>query len=183
MKKITILKGFQMAINQFPYITLTKELVKVIRFDSSCVYAIGLEDQKDWNKLMGFSYGLLPHYNHEYKEALRPMHYNSVRFGWRYNPETNKIEVGPYYYINGFRCYPENSFHGIYSLDLDKDYLFSIYTHSNTADLIIGYADQPEFYRWKVRANPKKYGWIGPLFFGGNKKAPHTIQVGQERIK
>lgn len=182
MKKITILKGFQTAINQFPYINNTKQLVKKIRFDSSCVYAIGLENQQDWNILMGFSYGLMPYYSQEDKKYIKPSSYNSVNFCWRYNIETNKIEVGPLYLMNGFKCFPQNSFHKIVSLDLDTEYLFSIYTQKNTAELILSYLGEPEFYRWKVRCNPKSYGWIRPMKFG-NKKAPHTIQVEQERIK
>jgi hypothetical protein len=172
MRKITILKGFQKAINQFPYITNTKQLVKQIRFDSSCVYAIGKENQQEWNTLMGFTYGLMP--------TKKP---NSVSFCWRYNPETNKIEVGPLYYLNGFKCVPQNSFHSIYSLDLDKDYLFSIYTHNNLTILMVGAIEEKSDYTWKFRANPKKYGWIKPLCFNSKKKAPHTIQVEQERIR
>lgn len=174
MKTIIIPKGFQMAINQFPFIVKTDKMVKTIRFDSSCIYAIG-EDQSDWNKLFGFSLGLLPH------GFTRSMHYNSIRFGWRYNPDSNKIEVGPYYYVNGLRCYPENSFHKIMSIDIGKDYLFSIYRFDTYAYLILGAVGDETFYKWKISVgNKKKLGFTGPFFFGGNKKAPHKITI-QER--
>jgi hypothetical protein len=66
----------------------TSESYEVI-FDESCRYDLVDEDQEDWNKLTGWSYGL--------------HHQNSVRLGWKYNSKVDKILVCRYIYENGIR--------------------------------------------------------------------------------
>ena len=46
-------------------------------------------NQYDWNKLMGLTSS-----DHQY---------NSIRLGWRYNPDEDAIDLGYYGYLNGVR--------------------------------------------------------------------------------
>jgi hypothetical protein len=66
-----------------------KELKRQATFTDSCRYDIG-DDQSDINKLYGI--GFLPWHRK-----------NSIRFGWRYVKETDKIEILAYWYINSTR--------------------------------------------------------------------------------
>ena len=54
---------------------------RTIKFNGDCRYHIDGEDQWDWSKLYGVFFG------------LRGIHHDSIRFGWRYNPNTQKIEI------------------------------------------------------------------------------------------
>ena len=46
-------------------------------------------NQSDWNKLMGLT--------------TDRIHKNSIRIGWRWNPRTQRVELGFYGYLNGTR--------------------------------------------------------------------------------
>jgi len=174
MRTIIIPKGWHAPINELPTIVKTDWMTKDILFEKSCRYDTGVE-QKDWLKLMGFSIGLLP------QDGKKPMHYNSVRFGWRYNPETDKIEVAPYWYVKGVRHYAETDGLAVASLDVDKVYSFYILKgiegeyylaiKSLSGDLIA---------KWNIDFPMDvyaKYGWSATLWFGGNAPAPHTVKL------
>jgi hypothetical protein len=93
-------KGFHHSIN-LPTPFVRSRMGYAVTFPDSCRYIFpypvgssqkeGLNpDQKDWNKLFGFCFGL-------------NRHRNSVRIGWRYNPIVEQIELGMYSYRDGVR--------------------------------------------------------------------------------
>jgi hypothetical protein len=129
---------------------------------------------------MGFSIGLLP------KDGKKPMHYNSVRFGWRYNPSTDKIEVAPYWYVKGVRHYAETDSLSVCQLDIDKLYSFSINSFEDWYFLAVKTLAGEVIEHWSIDMmlldswlNNKipRYGWSATLWFGGNAPAPHRVQV------
>lgn len=170
MKKI--LKNWHLAINSFTYPLLHGKLMgKFITFTDSCRYDIGKE-QKDWNKLFGFSLGFFP----LYKQYMQ--HENSVRFGWRYNPEKDCIEITPYIYKDGERMYAEKSLFETANLKLNEEYSFTItILPKNCVFIIIGpdvsYLEYIDI-TFKKQSN---FGFHAPLYFGGNDKAPHDIKI------
>lgn len=58
-------------------------------------YDLGDNDQFDWNKLIGISFN-----------PLKPDQ-NAIMIAWRYNLDTNKVAVGPYFNVNSERITPE----------------------------------------------------------------------------
>jgi hypothetical protein len=148
------------------------EIVIQVKFNDSCRYYLGGGDQSDWNKLGGCSWGYFPVVD-QYM-----MHYNSSRFGWRYNPYTFKIEITPYLYNEGVRCYAEEILNiEPWELNIDTTYYLVIkplgkdrvyYQLQNQQKEVLSYyiADQ------KV---PTLSGWVAPGYFGGNKPAPQNI--------
>lgn len=178
MRKIVIPRGLHISINQFSTIVKTDYYVKDVVFDTSCIYTLPKEEVLDWNKLLGFSIGLFP------TDGIRPMHYNSVRFGWRYNIETNMIEVAPYYYIKGVRWYPETDGKFVISLEFNKRYSFGIQAN-NVGGYTLWVCDALSneiIHSWAVAVpQSSKYGWSAPLYFGGNMPAPHEIIVKQAK--
>lgn len=137
------------------------------KFTESCRYDLG-SDQSDINKLFGFGYG----YHHD----------NSDRVGWRYDPDSDQIELLTYVYINGSR----KSKHLVW-LDFDSEVEVTISavldysTGSLTTNIIVkSDSDKVKIIEHKLLkgiAKWFKYSLGG--YFGGNKKAPHTLYIQQ----
>jgi hypothetical protein len=127
-------------------------------FTESCKYDVG-EDQSDINKLFGIGY--LPWH-----------HQNSVRFGWRYVHETDKIEIFAYWYSSGVRHWQS-----MYSVELGRWYDYSMVNDSDSHQLIIYDKDGVPLARYAVELKPKFFGYKLFPYFGGNKKAPHTMRI------
>lgn len=139
-------------------------LSRQITFTDSCRYDIGKNDQPDWNKLFGMSFGLFP------TRGIRPVHYSSIRFGWRYNTKVDKMEVAPYYYIKGKRYYPEVNGSTIFGCHINKPYDFKI--DVKNSELTVNR------HKWIIKGlETKSYGWSLPLYFGGNKPVPHNLEI------
>ena len=81
-----------------------------VRFTDSCKYTLPPEDQLDVNNLFGIGY--FPYH-----------HKNSVRFGWRYNPEQpDKMEIMGYWYDNGERMMVSMGF-----VDFNREYTYEMW--------------------------------------------------------
>jgi hypothetical protein len=136
---------------------------KVVEFNDSCRYDLGDNDQDDWNKLFGFSYG----YHHK----------NSLRVGWRYNKETSKIELGHYHYIHGERVYSKAC-----DIDVNKEYIISLallqdvetYFNVNAIQILVDGVIAGDGYYTDLKPS---WGYKLGLYFGGNRVAPNKIQV------
>ena len=123
------------------------------RFDESAEYLFNDADQFDMNKLLGFKYGLDPHKN-------------SARFGWRWDDDNKYIVISAYTYSNGTRSIFEmgHCFIGqissaeMRSTDQEVTFIFQGVEH------IVPLQDSKQRY------------YMFP-YFGGNKKAPHNIQI------
>lgn len=160
-----ILKGTHICIDQFTGIWLGKPIEKKILFTDSCRYNVGTE-QKDWNKLFGMSFGFFP------LVKQFQMHENSARFGWRYNPDTDRIEVAPYLYTDGKREYAETLGIDVFSCEIGAVCPMSITPFASFVLYTAGSSS------WALNQNiPSHKGFTAPLYFGGNAVAPHTIEV------
>lgn len=169
MKKITIKKGNHLSYSQpisIPCI-LPKDAMYLFSFTEESKYILNNEDQQDWNKLVGFSSGLLP------TNFTRPAHYNSLRVGWSYDPIKDSFLVTPYWYENGLRGYlkPEHAL----ELKSNEEFFVDFYQPSpNVLALKIescrtGHAEEAQ-----ININ-SKFGYILPPYFGGNNPAPNDV--------
>jgi len=154
-----------------------------VMFPPSCRYDIG-KDQTDVNKLYGVAYVsfaaiifVLKSYlsaiaNRDLKLVKSLHHYNSVRFGWWYNPIIDKIEFYSYCYNKGERSY---------------EHLASI-PFSMYVDCVINPLDD---YRHELKLF-KETGYLASMsvqvetswlsyelgpYFGGDIPAPHDFQI------
>jgi len=173
----TILKNWHVSYDTLSYPKYLTSDRAFIKFTPSCRYNLGDDDQLDWNKLFGFSTQLLP------SEGIRPSHCNSVRFGWRYNKEADRIEVCAYYYINKVRHYAENSGGKIASLEIDKTYFFEIIPN-NAGGYLLLVSDNHgvSYFNEAVEVKQSIFGWHLCFFFGGNESAPQKITAIMERF-
>jgi hypothetical protein len=159
----TIPKGQHAPAQALPsrYYTRPTELHLTVTFDSTCIYDIGPVDQGDWNKLWG--YGFLGTANQGIEAAHRV---DSFRFSWRWNLQTQRIEIGAYVYDQGNRLpdlvVAEAMIGQPVTLDLTIDYKRGQY---RTMEKFIPFGHRKSL----------AYA-LGP-FFGGNQTAPHFINI------
>lgn len=151
----TILKGFHYSFGVAPKIYTTPTTIsKQITFTDSCRYNLNSEDQADINKLFGIGY-------------FPSHHHNSVRFGWRYDLKTEKIEVLAYWYENKVR---KNM--SLFFANIGKKYEYNIHalkgSHILSVKNTVGYT---------IFVPIKRYGFSLNPYFGGNKRAPHTMKI------
>lgn len=136
----------------------------VVKFDESCRYNLGNEDQMDVNKLVGIGY-------------LWHHHKNSARFGWRYDIETNRIILSAYCYVDGRRVIQHICF-----CEIGKEYRIKLQVLANSYYLDaydqgrqLGVVFVEHYHRRKLKYR------LGP-YFGGNQVSPHTIKIELKRL-
>ena len=135
----------------------------VVKFDESCRYDLGNDDQYDTNKLCGVGY-------------LWHHHRNSARFGWRYNTTTQFIELVAYCYVNGKRVVQPICQCVIgrpYRIELRKLAMMYLFTCQDATDWysrLQGTAEVPYDHK-------KVVGYRLGVFFGGNRVAPHEMKI------
>lgn len=165
-----------------------------VRFDSFCMYD-DLDSERDWNKLVGWSYKNLPvRITHEelitdkVSYTWEPGHHSqSIRIAWRANKSINKIELAGYYYQDGIRTIIPFA-----EIDVDKDYTIGIFykvdTHNdedtteyNPRIVFTCTRADDSYFATKtkllnkpfvVRASYKLYP-----YFGGSNYAPHNMSI------
>ena len=138
---------------RFPLLLIKpKLLVYRVAFTESCRYDID-NDQGDINKLFGIGY--FPHH-----------HDSSVRIGWNYDLVSGKIQLWAYWYADGVRQYSY-----LRSVDIGMLYYFKIYIEDG--EHTIDAAGR----MFSVYLKPKSIGYLLRPYFGGNRKAPHTIVI------
>lgn len=134
----------------------------VVKFDESCRYNLGSDDQFDTNKLIGIGY-------------LPGHHKNSARFGWRYSHEKGKIEILAYCYIDGERIIDHladafiNESYTVKIEVVNTGYWLSVKGPGYTAE---------KLYR---HSHAKKLQYRLGTYFGGNQVAPHDIKIQLEK--
>ena len=141
------------------------DVLKKVTFEDSCRYKIEGEDMFDINKLFGIGY----FFSH---------HTDSARFGWRYNPDTNEIELFAYCYVNKERvdwlmC----------ELKFNHTYLLGIKIYNNQYFFFVIDANKGDVISTETIRKTHKKKWSFPLgfFFGGTKRAPRKITVKFEK--
>lgn len=153
------------------------QVICKVKFTDSCRYNLGGEDQLDWNKLAaGAAWGFFP----LVKQYMA--HQNSSRWGWRYNPTIDKIELTPYFYNNGVRNYAETLGIEAAKLDINKEYLLCIVPFINPVNdkqlcaYSISNAQAENIFTEDFeQIVPSKRGWLLPAYFGGTKAAPQYL--------
>lgn len=135
----------------------------VVKFDETCRYDLGSDDQYDINKLVGIGY-------------LWHHHKDSARFGWSYNTQANGVDLWAYCYVNGRRVIQHVCFCEIgkeYQIDLtilSTMYFFACYKVGERQLTTNGSAEVPYDHNKKLQYR------LGP-YFGGNRAAPHDINI------
>ena len=110
--KYKIKKANKYSCPPLPLLSLGKKTFTwKVTFDESCIYQLG--NQTDIQKLCGI--GWLPGH-----------HINSARFGWRWIPEKNQVELLAYCYDKGVRLSSAAAEHSIRFVDLNKEYLLRL---------------------------------------------------------
>lgn len=192
METITVKKEKHTS-NEWYALFVGKTIKRTYVFTEDSKYIINNVDQFDWNKLFGFTSGILPvvkllsnnderikYCDFKIKLGSRFLclflayHWNSARYGWRYLPDTNLFEVDSYVYNKGYR-----KFKGV----------LASYQVNDTVDFSI--EKTKSSYKYKVKARhrlktyirevevviTKFYGITLPLYFGGNIAAPKDVKI------
>lgn len=144
-----------------------QELYEVI-FDDSCRYDLGSIDQEDTNKLFGWSYGL--HHN------------NSVRVGWRYNKESDDIELLLYIYEDGKRDIIELE---QLNIPIGEKWYLSLASNSYGVSLDVRHKNDETVYGRAYSINrvfKPKWGYNLGLWFGGNNSAPKDMRIWLKKV-
>jgi hypothetical protein len=119
-------------------------------------------DQYDWNKLCGVYFNF---WNTRDDSAM---------IGWRYNPETELIELAPYYHVDGSR-------------DMFKPIMYVSPGTLIKLHLVIDRSNKS--YDWTLQANnqtavhsfpfthERKKSSVIQFYFGGNRTAPQDVSA------
>jgi hypothetical protein len=137
-------------------------------FGEGCDYVLPGEDQKDWNKAFGLSFDFLDR------------NLDAAMMGWRWNPDTQKIQVGGYFHDNGMRAFSLQPV-AVYDLceigecELVVDYEAQEYRlliwHAGETDTVQHYFTHRKLFSWEINA-----------WFGGNNEAPNDMTIFKQII-
>ena len=160
---------------RLPRILIKPEALRYeVEFTESCRYRFGNDDDADVNKLFGIAFITWGSFWFVIKNLFKGKvvalhHYNSIRWGWRYNALSGNIELLEYCYINGTR-----SINYISHCSLNRKHQLWI--------------DQHQFGGWELSS---EYVYLMPNtwlcyelhpYFGGNRTAPHDMEIKMKRI-
>lgn len=129
-----------------------------VYFHENSRYNLNSVDQEDTNKLFGIGY-------------LWSHHYDSARFGWSYNPHTDRIKLSAYCYVKGTRVIqdivnvPISTWINLKLKIRNRSYVFDVTIDKNFFTISV------------PMSHNKKISYPLGLYFGGNKKAPKDINV------
>ena len=176
MKKFTIKKGNHFSTPRtFKLLTgpNNKEYQWVVALDDSCVYSFKdldkgtvAENQWDWNKLVGLSlFDFIPNDK------------NSIRVGWRYNPTTQKIELGAYMHLDSKIIFSDPI-----TLNIEPNELVrvSIKTYTDKWVVNIISLDSKVEMTYTQTLNKAKhfnFAYENQFYFGGQEVAPHDMHI------
>jgi hypothetical protein len=189
---VKIKKG-QHKSNEWYKLFFGSKLERTYVFTEKSTYDLKDDDQKDWNKLFGFTSGIfikfkvlfntderikycdfkvrVPFSKKWYWCVFMPYHWNSARWVCRYNTVDNTYELTSYVYDRGFRVYDNK----ILKVDLHKKVQLSI-EKFKTAYYFKGVNNMIVWEKVIDVEQTKNYGVTLPAFFGGNEVAPNNIE-------
>jgi len=169
MDTITIPKGSHKSLTQISHLVKPGDMSRKVAFTANCAYQIDPANQSDWNKVLGYTIGLFP------AKGKTPVHYNSIRFGWRFY--NGFLEIAPYWYSKGDRHTADADNLPVAKLTLDQYYDFKIVRSGSTYTLSVNGPNSVN-QTWQLsNMATATFGWSLNLYFGGNCKAPHDISV------
>lgn len=139
-----------------------KVFICQVKFSDSCRYDLQSDDQLDTNKLFGVGY--FPGFHHV----------DSARFGWRYVKETDRIELLAYCYVN-----KERIIKPLASCEIGKTFELRVYTGDGIYSMGVWDASTTRYigYVTAPYTHKKKLQYLLLPFFGGNRKAPHSMKI------
>ena len=138
-----------------------------VQFDETCRYIQPHSEQEDWLKGGGVTLDLLSN------------HKNAVMWAWRYNPDTDKIELALYAHKGGDRYFTKP----LASVAVGITFTVRIFKSSGTM--------------WRVEFDTGE-GWTGdavqipydgflyrrlPAWFGGTLPAPQDVNIYMDFLK
>lgn len=159
------------------YVTLKTHIVSMsadIKFQSSCEYNHGDNDQYDWNKLIGFS------------TSQYSFNSNSARWGWRWDLTNEKVEIAPYVRDGSTIIFPPSS--QWIQVDLNDWFNAKIEIDRANSKYIFTYVNggSPIVHEVSVSGNLNSlYSGAGVsdfFYFGGTKTAPHEMKIDYDNI-
>lgn len=168
MATFKIKKGKHSSSPIFPLLAIgkKKELKWIVKFDDSVSYMLPNDNQLDINKLCGI--GWFPSH-----------HQNSVRFGWRYNEGTAKVDIFAYVYVKGQRLSSAVDPKLIASLDRNKEYELKMTLTDKSYVLEANGKAVVILKDWRIQS----FGYYLKPYFGGDEVAPHDIIINLKRVK
>jgi hypothetical protein len=149
-----------------------------VSFTDSCRYRFGNDDDNDINKLFGVAFITWGSFwfviKNLFKGKLKALHhYNSIRYGWRYDALSNRFEVWRYIYFNGdrFMWYVD----GLNVGESVMLYMMPIDLNDKQCTYSLG-----GIYKIWMPAHSLKYKLLP--YFGGNRKAPHDMIINLKQL-
>jgi len=176
---------------RLPRILINHEALRYeVEFTESCRYRFGTDDDADVNKLFGIAFITWGSFWFVIKNLLKGKfkalhHYNSVRFGWRYDALSNRFELLQYSYVKGHRLIKHYT-----SVNVSEKIKlgFSIFNFGISDELLWNYRslsaiddNLPRFYSSYPMPNTWLCYELKP-YFGGNNPAPHDMEIKMKRI-
>ena len=144
-KKVQLFRGDSLEFNAY--------------FNETAQYDLGDEDQLDVNKLYGVSDCGTLHTK------------NSARMGWRWNKESQKLEILGFTHVNGLF-----DFKLIATANLNQSYTYKIELNSSKDSYVFSFnhsqVSMPRGCQENTISGYKLYP-----YFGGNKTAPHEVLI------
>lgn len=138
-----------------------------IMFCEDCRHELYNDDQYDWSKLFGFQLGLFG------------IHRNSYRFGWRYIPETGKIEICKIIYTNDGGIHIMEK---LAEVDINTDHLYQIAINLVNGIVTFSIDGSIPVNGYNGITTPFSSLRFGNgFYFGRNRKAPHEMTIIVER--
>lgn len=132
-------------------------------FTESCIYKANTkENQKDWWKVWGLSFGIFPDKN-------------SARWASRWNPDTQLFEVAPYCHLN----YKKAMFEPAFMVKVDEEFTTAIYKNDKTWNFWYGkdgYNADSESER-VLHGGVPDYGWKLKWYVGGDYTIDHDATI------
>lgn len=179
MKKRVIHKNFHRPFGLpafMRYFGMVNKSVKIeneIKFDRSCMHdLVPDEDNKDWSKLFGISFGLFN------------IHKQSVRFGWRYSKDKDLIEICYIIYQVGDDGNVTVQRTHIADVEFDELVRYTIEINRDTsipnADIMnctLKMSGRDINVNTSVYATDVMFRCGCGFYFGGNQKAPHKMWI------
>jgi hypothetical protein len=165
MSNYTIPQGWHYSLKSFSDLlglfTWKRDSVFLnVKFSSTCLFTKRDNDDKDINKLYGFSYGF--------------HHKNSVRLGWVPDFGSKQIKIYYYHYNNGKLSYGE-----ITRVPVNEFFPCNIQVFDDR----VRYQVKSEIVEKKFARPSFPLGyWLRP-YFGGNNTAPHEMRIFVDDVK
>lgn len=158
-----------------------------IEFTESCKYRFGTDDDNDINKLFGVAFitwgSVWFVIKNLFKGKFKALHhYNSIRYGWRYDALSNRFGVWQYYYTNGNRVF--NYVDGLNVGESLRLYILPINEIANKVEysLSVIYYGEFKIFNQSIKFPSNCLMYQLHPYFGGNRKATQDMEIKMKRL-